>query len=127
MLQDRLVHRLTQILLQAQALQLNNLELLKGRLMEVEKCLSGVDTSRDQELFIEYNIRPFSAPKDWKFEPCPNFYDNVRQLPAIEIIQRIQQDSISVDPAPKVFLQNKLSRSQSKLAELGPLVTNKRV
>jgi hypothetical protein len=33
---------------------------------------------------------------------------------------------MSVEPAPKVFLQNKLSRSRAKLQELGPLVDGKR-
>jgi hypothetical protein len=31
-----------------------------------------------------------------------------------------------VEAAPKVFLQNKLTKSQLKLKELGPIITNKR-
>lgn len=34
---------------------------------------------------------------------------------------------MSVDPAPKVFLQNKLSVSRSKLQELGPVLDSKRL
>lgn len=30
-----------------------------------------------------------------------------------------------MDPAPKIFLQNKLTRSRSKLQELGPLLETK--
>jgi hypothetical protein len=33
---------------------------------------------------------------------------------------------MSVEPAPKVFLQNKLSRSRAKLQELDPLMDGKR-
>ena len=33
---------------------------------------------------------------------------------------------MNVEPSPKVFLQNKLGKSQSKLAELEPVVNNKR-
>jgi hypothetical protein len=33
---------------------------------------------------------------------------------------------MSVEPAPKIFLQNKLSRCRSKLQELQPLITAKR-
>ena len=76
-LQARLVERFTKILLHAQALQLSHLDVLKGRLAGLESTLGQVDPPRDQDLFIEYNIRPFSAPADWSFEPCHNFYDNV--------------------------------------------------
>jgi hypothetical protein len=34
---------------------------------------------------------------------------------------------MSVEPAPKVFLQNKLSRCRAKLQELGPLMDSKSI
>lgn len=104
------VQGLVSVLAHAQGLQLNHHDIIKSRLSAVENKLRAIDTSKDQDIFIEYNIRPFSPPKDWKFEPCATFYDN---------------DGLSVEPAPKIFLQNKLRRTQSKL-ELEPVMANKR-
>ncbi|KAF9049462.1 hypothetical protein BDZ89DRAFT_1088904 [Hymenopellis radicata] len=90
----------------AQVLQTNHLDVLKGRLVSVERALSEINVAGDQGLFIDYNIRAFTAPNDWKFEPCATFYDT---------------DELNVDPAPKVFLQNKLTKGRIKLQELTPL------
>ncbi|KAL0581179.1 Protein BZZ1 [Marasmius crinis-equi] len=109
-LQSRLVGRFTKVLLHAQALQLSHLDVLKGRLTGVEASLNHVDPPKDQDLFIDFNVRPFSAPPDWDFEPCHSFYDT---------------DAMITEPTPKVFLQNKLRRSQAKLQELGPLIDSK--
>ncbi|KAF5330266.1 hypothetical protein D9758_014458 [Tetrapyrgos nigripes] len=109
-LQAKLVERFTKILGHAQALQMTHLDALKGRLTELETTLKSVDPSKDQDLFIEYNIRAFTPPGDWKFEPCATFYDT---------------EEMSTEPAPKVFLQNKLRRCQAKLQELSPVVEAK--
>lgn len=71
------MNKFAKILLHAQALQISHLDVLKNRLAENETRLNEVNPSKDQDLYIEYNIRPFSAPSDWKFEPCATFYDNV--------------------------------------------------
>jgi hypothetical protein len=34
---------------------------------------------------------------------------------------------MSVDPAPKIFIQNKLAKCRGKLQELGPLISAKRM
>ncbi|PBK97599.1 hypothetical protein ARMGADRAFT_1076075 [Armillaria gallica] len=111
LLQSRLVQRFTKIIQHAQALQSNHLDVLKSRLATVERFLAEVNPSKDQDLFSDHNIRSFSAPNDWKFEPCTFFYDT---------------ETLNVDPAPKVFLQNKLSKSRSKLQELRPVIDNKK-
>ncbi|KAF5369126.1 hypothetical protein D9615_010422 [Tricholomella constricta] len=110
-LQRRLVERFTKILQHSQALQLGHLDSLRNRVNRVETALERVDAAKDQDLFIDHNLRPFTAPDNWAFEPCPTHYDT---------------GEMSVDPAPKIFLQNKLSRCRSKLEELGPLVDAKR-
>ncbi|KAF7365022.1 hypothetical protein MVEN_00373300 [Mycena venus] len=110
-IQSRLVTRFAKILSHAVALQTGHMDVLKTHLEKVEAVLVQVDPSRDQDIFIEHNIRPFKEPSDWKFEPCVNHYDT---------------DAMSVEPAPKVFLQNKLSRSRAKLQELDPLMDAKR-
>ncbi|KAJ7134798.1 hypothetical protein C8R44DRAFT_771495 [Mycena epipterygia] len=110
-LQSRLVVRFAKILSHSQALQISHLDVVKTRLAGVEAVLNQVDPSKDQEIFIEHNIRAFNPPKDWVFEPCVNHYDT---------------EAMSVEPAPKVFLQNKLSRSRAKLQELSPLMDSKR-
>ncbi|KAF8895149.1 hypothetical protein BD779DRAFT_1797047 [Infundibulicybe gibba] len=109
-LQSRLTERFTKVLLHSQALQVNHLDILKARISSAENVLGQVNPARDQSLFIEYNIRQFTAPSDWKFEPCMNHYDTAE---------------MSIEPAPKVFLQNKLNKCRSKLQELGPLMTTK--
>ncbi|THV03882.1 hypothetical protein K435DRAFT_827005 [Dendrothele bispora CBS 962.96] len=109
-IQAKLVERFAKILLHAQALQMSHLDALKGRLAGVETVLTSVDPSKDQDLFIEYNIRPFTAPGDWKFEPCATFYDT---------------EDMSTEPAPKVFLQNKLRKGRAKLQELVPVIETK--
>jgi hypothetical protein len=76
MLQRRLVERFTKILLHSQSLQLGHLEALKNRIRGVEAALGRVDSPKDQDLFIEHNIRPFTAPNDWTFEPCATHYDS---------------------------------------------------
>ncbi|KAJ7245019.1 hypothetical protein B0H12DRAFT_1128298 [Mycena haematopus] len=110
-IQRRLVTRFAKVLGHSVALQTSHMDTLKAHLDRVEVALTQVDSSRDQDLFIEHNIRPFKAPSDWKFEPCATHYDT---------------EEMSVEPAPKVFLQNKLSRTRAKLQELGPLMDGKR-
>ncbi|CAA7269111.1 unnamed protein product [Cyclocybe aegerita] len=110
-MQRRLVERFVQVLLQSQKLHLSHLDSLKSRVANVEEKLKQVDVVRDQDLFIDHNVRPFIAPDDWKFEPCSIHYDT---------------DSMSIDPAPKIVIQNKLRRSREKLEELIPLMESRR-
>ncbi|KAG6889811.1 hypothetical protein C0992_003926 [Termitomyces sp. T32_za158] len=74
-LQQRLVERFAKILQHSQSLQLYHLDSLKNRLSQVDAALSRVDPAKDQDLFIDHNIRPFTAPDDWIFEPCITHYD----------------------------------------------------
>jgi hypothetical protein len=76
-IQRRLVERFTKILLHSQSLQLGHLDNLKSRINGVELALGKVDPAKDQDLFIEHNLRPFSVPGDWVFEPCATHYDTV--------------------------------------------------
>ncbi|KAF8073423.1 hypothetical protein FPV67DRAFT_1605812 [Lyophyllum atratum] len=110
LLQRRLVERFTKILQHSQALQLRHLDSLKSHLNRVEAALERIDVTKDQDLFIDHNLRPFTAPSDWEFEPCSTHYDT---------------SEMSIEPAPKIFLQNKLSRARSKLEELAPLINVK--
>ena len=76
-LQANVLNRLVKVLLHAQALTGRHFEKLKSRAINVETVLGNVDPAKDQDLFIDYNIRTFSAPRDWDFEPCSIHYDNV--------------------------------------------------
>ncbi|XP_006462400.1 hypothetical protein AGABI2DRAFT_73127 [Agaricus bisporus var. bisporus H97] len=106
-LQTQLVERFVKILLFAHRLQLGHLDNLKEKLSNVEAKISQVQPVEDQLLFIEHNIRPFTLPDDWKYEPCTLHYDT---------------DAMSTEPAPKIWLQNKLNRSRTKAQELAPLI-----
>ena len=61
----------------AQALQLTHYDSLKNQVSAVDTAISLVDPKKDQELFIEHNLRPFDCPADWTFEPCASHYDTV--------------------------------------------------
>lgn len=63
----------------AQALQITHYDVLKTLVTAADTALSEVDAQRDQAMFIDYNIRPFSMPTDWAFEPCASHYDTVRK------------------------------------------------
>jgi len=65
------------ILGHAQALTSSHLDTLKKRVGVVEQALGDVSAGKDQNLFIDFNIRPFVAPADWTFEPCASHYDAV--------------------------------------------------
>lgn len=110
-LQTRLVVDFVGIVTEAQNIQLSHQDILKDRLTAVSAALIEVQPDKDQALFIESNIRPFSLPDDWVFEPCSNHYDT---------------GDICIDPAPKVFLQNKLARSRAKLRDLNPALVKQR-
>ncbi|KAG6908313.1 hypothetical protein DXG01_005349 [Tephrocybe rancida] len=75
LLQRRLVERFSKILQHSQSLQLFHLESLKGRVTRVDAAFGQADPIKDQDLFIDYNLRPFTAPDDWTFEPCSTHYD----------------------------------------------------
>ncbi|KAG1898149.1 uncharacterized protein F5891DRAFT_1044725 [Suillus fuscotomentosus] len=107
----RLVMDFVGVMREAQNIQLSHQNILKDRLTAVIAALIEVQPDKDQALFAEYNIRPFSLPNDWVFEPCSNHYDT---------------GDICIDSGPKVLLQNKLARSRAKLRELNHVLGKKR-
>ncbi|OJT08068.1 Protein BZZ1 [Trametes pubescens] len=110
-LQTRLLTRFVGILKGAQDIQLKHLDALRAHLTDTETALNAVSPQADQDLFIDYNIAPFTPPPDWGFEPSPVHYDH---------------GDMSVEPTPKVYLQNRLSRCKAKLLELDPVLASKR-
>ncbi|EIW81337.1 hypothetical protein CONPUDRAFT_82321 [Coniophora puteana RWD-64-598 SS2] len=110
-IQSRLVEKLVDIMLECQGIQRDHQDALIKHVVGAEDALKVVQPSKDQELFIEHNVRPFNTPADWTFEPCASHYDT---------------DEMSTEPAPKIFLQNKLAKARSKLDELTPILISKR-
>ncbi|KIK97074.1 hypothetical protein PAXRUDRAFT_256847 [Paxillus rubicundulus Ve08.2h10] len=110
-LQTRLVKNCATILLQAQTIQVAHQDNLKNRLTSAMVAIDGIQPDKDQNIFIDSNIRSFNVPSDWVFEPCGGHYDT---------------DGVCLEPTPKVFLQNKLARSRRKLQELEPTLDAKR-
>ncbi|KAF9778598.1 hypothetical protein BJ322DRAFT_1091523 [Thelephora terrestris] len=109
-LQTGIIEKATKVLSHAQALTSNHLDTLKKRVGVVEQALGNISAEKDQNLFIDFNVRPFVAPADWTFEPCASHYDTPGMV---------------IDPAPKVVLQNRLARCRSKLGELKPVLDSK--
>ena len=84
--QTKLIRDLVDVLLSAQAMETNHLDISKNHLLAAEAVFQAVNPATDQEIFIDFNIRPFTIPLDWKFEPCQNFYDTVSDfIPGIEV------------------------------------------
>jgi len=109
-LQSNLLRGLTIILQQAQALQTNHLSNLQSRVTAAQQALAAIDIVKDQDLFVTYNLRPFTVPGDWGFEPCTGYYDT---------------GEMSVEQAPKIVLQNKLSKCRSQLQDTTNLINSK--
>ncbi|KAH9948829.1 hypothetical protein B0H21DRAFT_731329 [Amylocystis lapponica] len=110
-LQSQLLTTTVSIMLHAQEIHKGHLEALKAHITAAESMLGAVSPSKDQDLFIEYNIKPFTLPQDWSFEPNMIHYDS---------------HDMSVEAAPKVVLQNRLGRCRTKLQELNPVLDAKR-
>jgi len=110
-LQSNYITSVSTVLHLAQELQLTHCDALKNQVSAVDSTISSIDPKKDQGLFIEHNLRPFSAPADWTFEPCASYYDT---------------GELTIEGGAKIFLQNKLSRSRGKLLELKPLLEDKR-
>ncbi|KAF8516330.1 hypothetical protein BU17DRAFT_76670 [Hysterangium stoloniferum] len=111
--QELLIKSLTVILQHSQSLVETHLDSARSRVASVQASLTQIDPIKDQDLFIEYNRSQahFVIPNDAQFIPCEGFYD---------------KGEISTDPAPKIFLQNKLSRCRAKLQELEPILSAKK-
>ncbi|KAG8923615.1 hypothetical protein FRC01_012554, partial [Tulasnella sp. 417] len=110
-MQTSLTTSLIRIVRSHQHLQSTALEGLKYKMTLVDNSLSAFDATKDQVLFVEYNKRPgFSVPGNWDWEPCAGFYET---------------GVMSVEPTPKVYLQNKLAKAHSKLDEVRALEKTK--
>jgi formin-binding protein 1 len=68
------------VLRHAQGLQLGHHDALKNQLSIADVAISEINPKKDQELFIEHNLRAFGCPADWTFEPCASHYDTVREM-----------------------------------------------
>ncbi|KAF8318394.1 hypothetical protein DL93DRAFT_2075793 [Clavulina sp. PMI_390] len=106
LLQTSITSRLSYILSNYCAFTSSHLSTLTSTVNGLQTKIQEIDYVADDELFVELNRRPFTIPNDWAFEPCPTFYDT---------------PEISLEPEPKVLLQNKLARAQGKLAENRPI------
>ncbi|KAI8456001.1 hypothetical protein BY996DRAFT_6412752 [Phakopsora pachyrhizi] len=73
---------------------------------------NSISPTNDQELFIDYNRRPFSEPQDFQFEPCPIWHDS--------------EDFSLNATEPKILLQNRLGQARLKAKELEPTIDTKR-
>ncbi|CDR88269.1 related to BZZ1-Myo3/5p-Bee1p-Vrp1p actin assembly complex component [Sporisorium scitamineum] len=85
-------------------------ELVAKKHRDLEAKASDVDPARDQTLFAEHNRQRWQEPSGWSFEPCVGFFDT---------------SEMSTEPSAVTFLQNRLMRCRSRIAELEPLVEAK--
>lgn len=81
-LQTNLINRIVKISIHAHSLQVSHLDRCKDQLSAGEQVLRLVNPLADQNLFIEYNIRAFTAPNNRVFEPCSSHYDTVSLISA---------------------------------------------
>lgn len=76
-IQTDILTRFVKVLVQAQALTEGHYDTLKARAMSVETAMGQINPAKDQDLFIDHNIRAYTPPRDWEFEPCSSHYDTV--------------------------------------------------
>ena len=76
--QRRILERFVKILMHSQKLESSHLDSLKSHVVATEGRLNEVNVHKDEDIFIQYNVRTFTAPTDWKFEPCQIHHDTVR-------------------------------------------------
>lgn len=79
-IQTSITTRLVNILDNYGAFAISHLSTLTSTVNSLQNTLRAVNHSNDNDLFVEYNRRPFTKPTDWIFEPCGSFYDTVRQF-----------------------------------------------
>lgn len=103
-------HRFTASTAKAQSAIASHHELLASKHRDLETRASQVDTTQDQQLFAQHNQQRWQEPSGWSFEPCVGFFDTAE---------------MSTEPAAVTFLQNRLLRCRSRIAELEPLVEAK--
>lgn len=75
--QANTILRLVDILLQSQSITHNHLDLIRTKIEATETVLGGVNVAQDQSILVTWNLRAYTAPKKFTFEPCSIFYDNV--------------------------------------------------
>ncbi|KAG8802486.1 hypothetical protein FRC18_007540 [Serendipita sp. 400] len=109
-IQANLVTRLVESLAQTQTFTHTHLKSLTIKAEQATSAIAKVDITRDQNLFIAFNLRHFTPPPDWKFEACASYYDT---------------GTINTEPGPKVILQNRFTRAQAKLEEAKGLMQTK--
>ena len=80
--QANTILRLVDILLQSQSLTHNHLDLIRTKIEATETVLGGVNVAQDQSILVTWNLRAYTAPKQFAFEPCSIFYDNVSTFSA---------------------------------------------
>lgn len=69
--------RLVEILTETQNFTKSHLSSLLSKAEHVQSHITAVNITRDQNLFIQFNLRHFTPPPDWKFEVCTAYYDTV--------------------------------------------------
>jgi formin-binding protein 1 len=109
-----------------QSLHSVHVNAVENKIDFVRKALDDVDIVKDQKLFVEYNIRPFTHPANLEFEPCEAFYEKARSRGSnAENTNSWKQAEFSAEPEPKVYLQNRLRIAREKVKEHAPLVAAK--
>ncbi|PVG02179.1 hypothetical protein CPB86DRAFT_751530 [Serendipita vermifera] len=109
-IQINLIRRLVEVLTQTQTFTKSHLNALTIKNETASAAISKIDTTHDQNMFITFNLRHFTAPADWKFEACPSYYDTA---------------TLNTEQTPKIFLQNKLAKAQAKLNDAKAIAENK--
>ncbi|KAJ2988591.1 hypothetical protein NUW54_g7971 [Trametes sanguinea] len=108
-LQTRLLTRFVEIVKDAQEIQLQHLDTLRSHLIATEATLDAVNPQADQDL-----SRPFTMTMYGRAIACTR-----------RLLTLIWKGTMSVEPAPKVYLQNRLSKCRAKLQELEPVLSSK--
>jgi hypothetical protein len=103
-----------------QSLHSVHVNAVENKIDFVRKALDDVDIVKDQKLFVEYNIRPFTHPANLEFDEKSRSRGS-----NAENTNSWKQAEFSAEPEPKVYLQNRLRIAREKVKEHAPLVAAK--
>jgi formin-binding protein 1 len=99
-------HRLSFLLSHSSTIYNNLYTKLSTQCSSIANAYSPLDIGSDQDLYAEFNIRAFTLPPDWSWDPCPGYYADEQMIVG-------QGGGEEV-----VYLQNRLGKSRKEKERL---------
>jgi hypothetical protein len=82
----------------------------------IDSAYKPLNIAKDQDFYAEFNIRSFSVPPDWTWEPCPGYYAD----------DSIEFGQAGGESEELVYLQNRLAKSRKERERLTIVMNGQR-